>query len=133
MPRLAVRQGSVHLDEWPKRRAKKLRPLADKKLFEQMAAAREFATLGLAKRVEAGIKVRQPLASMKVGVKLGAEFEKIVAEEVNVKKIIYSLQSRRRIELDTVISQQLREEGAVREVARMFQELAPEGRPFSER
>jgi isoleucyl-tRNA synthetase len=114
--------GSVHLDAWPARASKKRSVAVDKKLFDQMAAAREFATLGLAKRAEAGIKVRQPLASMKVGVKLGAEFEKIVAEEVNVKKIIY-VAKQNGIELDTLISGELREEGIVRDVARMFQEL----------
>jgi isoleucyl-tRNA synthetase len=115
-------KGSVHLDAWPIKVGKKRSAALDKKLFDQMAAAREFATLGLAKRAEIGIKVRQPLASMKVGVKLGVEFEKIVAEEVNVKKIMYAVKQKG-IELDTVITPALREEGLVREVARMFQEL----------
>ena len=120
---LGGKMGSVHLDTWPVSVRKKASSVAtDKKLFEQMAAAREFATLGLAKRAESGIKVRQPLASMKLGVKLGAEFEKIVAEEVNVKKIIYDAKQKG-IELDTVISEELRNEGLLRDVARMFQEL----------
>jgi isoleucyl-tRNA synthetase len=117
-------KGSVHLDEWPKtaRGGKKPSAVADKKLMVQMAAAREFATAGLAKRVEAGIKVRQPLASMTVGIKLGKEFERIVAEEVNVKKIIFAAKQKE-VALDTVITPALREEGLLREVARMFQEL----------
>ncbi len=119
---LGGQAGSVHLDSWPAKARKKVSPAADKKLFEQMAAAREFATLGLAKRAESGIKVRQPLASMKVGVKLGVEFEKIVAEEVNVKKIIY-VAKQAGIELDTMISEELRAEGLVRDIVRMFQEL----------
>ena len=118
-------KGSVHLDEWPKvahAGGKKRSAAADKKLIEQMAAAREFATAGLAKRVEAGIKVRQPLASMTVGIKLGKEFEKIVAEEVNVKKIIFAAKQKE-VMLDAAITPALREEGLTREVARMFQEL----------
>jgi isoleucyl-tRNA synthetase len=118
-------KGSVHLDEWPKAARigdKKRSIAADKQLMAQMSAAREFATAGLAKRVEAGIKVRQPLASMTVGIKLGKEFEKIVAEEVNVKKIIFAAKQNE-VELDTAITSALREEGLVREVARMFQEL----------
>ncbi len=59
---------------------------------------------------------------MKVGIKLGEEFEKIVAEEVNVKKIIFTAKQKG-VELDTTITPALREEGLVREVARMFQEL----------
>jgi isoleucyl-tRNA synthetase len=114
-------KGSVHLDEWPKPAAKRS-AAADKKLLAQMAAAREFAAAGLAMRVEKGIKVRQPLASMTVGVRLGEEFEKIVAEEVNIKKIIFKAKQKGAA-LDTEITAALREEGLVREVARMFQEL----------
>jgi len=55
----------VHLDEWPKADSKKI----NKKLVASMAAARNFAALGLAKRAEAGIKVRQPLASMTINIK----------------------------------------------------------------
>lgn len=118
-------KGSVHLDEWPKTTrvgSKKRSVGVDKKMIAQMNAVREFATAGLAKRVEAGIKVRQPLASMTVGIKLGHEFEKIVSEEVNVKKIIFAAKQKE-VALDTVITPALREEGLVREVARMFQEL----------
>ena len=50
---------SVHLDAWPKAE----RRSDDKKLIVGMKAARDFSALGLAKRAEAGIKVRQPLAS----------------------------------------------------------------------
>ena len=117
-------KGSVHLDEWPKssRGGKKSSAIVDKKLVAQMSVAREFATAGLAKRVEAGIKVRQPLASMKVGMKLEKTLEIVVAEEVNVKGIIF-VNKQSGVELDTVITPALREEGLVREVARMFQEL----------
>ena len=121
-------KGSVHLDEWPKTtRIGKKGSAADdkklaKKLIDQMAAAREFAAAGLAKRVEAGIKVRQPLASITIGAKLEKSFQAIVAEEVNVKKVIYAAKQKEAT-LDTAITVVLREEGLVREVARMFQEL----------
>jgi isoleucyl-tRNA synthetase len=121
---LGGRNGSVHLDEWPKSaRGTKTRSAAsEKKLAAQMSAARESAAAGLAKRAESGIKVRQPLASMTVGVKFGKEFEAIVAEEVNVKKIIYKM-NQKGVALDTAITAELRQEGILREVARMFQEL----------
>jgi isoleucyl-tRNA synthetase len=117
--------GSVHLDAWPKTArtgGRKHSAATDKKMIAQMSAAREFAAAGLAKRVEVGIKVRQPLASMAVGIKLGHEFEKIVAEEVNVKKIIF-VAKQKSVALDTIITPALREEGLLREVSRMFQEL----------
>jgi isoleucyl-tRNA synthetase len=109
---------SVHLDEWPKADKKKI----DKKLIVGMASARSFAALGLAKRAEAGIKVRQPLAAMTINVKLGTALEAVLAEEVNVKKIIVDAK-RKEVVLDTVITEALRAEGLLRDLVRMFQEL----------
>ena len=114
-------KGSVHLDEWPAA-ARAGATKTDQKLLDQMAAAREFAAAGLAARAEKGIKVRQPLASMTVGVKLEKPFAAIVAEEVNVKEILF-VDKKEGVELDAEITPALREEGLVREVARMFQEL----------
>jgi isoleucyl-tRNA synthetase len=109
---------SVHLDEWPKAGKKKI----DKKLIASMASARNFAALGLAKRAEAGIKVRQPLASMTVNVKLGTALDAVLAEEVNVKKIIVA-PKQKEVVLDTTITEALRAEGLLRDLVRMFQEL----------
>jgi isoleucyl-tRNA synthetase len=110
-------KGSVHLDEWPTASRG-----ANEELISQMATARELAAAGLAARAEQGIKVRQPLASMKIGVQLARPLEVIVAEEVNIKEIIF-VKGQSGAALDTEITQALREEGLVREVARMFQEL----------
>ena len=110
-------KGSVHLDEWPT-----VSRGVNEELISQMAAVRELAAAGLAARAEKGIKVRQPLASMKVGVQLAGPLQVIVAEEVNVKEIIF-VKGQSGVELDIEITQALREEGLVREVARMFQEL----------
>jgi isoleucyl-tRNA synthetase len=113
---------SVHLDAWPKVNKKAV----DKKIVVSMKLAREFAAAGLAERAKAGIKVRQPLASMKIGAAVGKEFEKIVADEVNVKKIIVDVALKSvpgGIVLDTVISAELRDEGSLRDIIRMFQEL----------
>jgi isoleucyl-tRNA synthetase len=113
--------GSVHLEAWPKTEFSL--PEGDrKKMMESMKEVRGLASLGLALRAATKIKVRQPLASMKIGVNIGEEFKKILAEEVNVKKIIYEA-GREDVVLDTEITAALREEGLLREVARMFQEL----------
>jgi isoleucyl-tRNA synthetase len=115
---LRGQEESVHLDAWPKMSAKKI----DKRLIVGMQAARNFAALGLAKRAEAGIKVRQPLASMTVNMKLDASLDMILAEEVNVKKIIVNIKQKE-VVLDTIITEALREEGLLRDLVRMFQEL----------
>jgi isoleucyl-tRNA synthetase len=113
--------GSVHLEMWPKT-VFSLGEKERKALIESMAEVRGLASLGLSLRVATKIKVRQPLASMKIGVDLGEKFKKILAEEVNVKEIVYE-PGRTDVLLDTDITPALREEGLVREVARMFQEL----------
>jgi isoleucyl-tRNA synthetase len=110
---------SVHLDEWPHINKKAI----DKKLITGMKAARDLAALGLAKRAEAGIKVRQPLASMTIGVRLAKDLERILADEINVKKISFNTKLKEGIHLDTVITPELRAEGVVRDIARMAQEL----------
>jgi len=110
---------SVHLDAWPAADKK----LIDKKLLDAMESVRGLAAAGLAKRAEAGIKVRQPLASMSVGIVLNKDLQKILADEVNVKKIIHVTKLKEGVELDVEITPVLREEGMLRDVARMVQEL----------
>ena len=117
---LGGKMESVHLDEWPKT-AKN--DVAQKKMIEEMRIVRDVAAAGLAKRAEAGVKVRQPLASMSIGARLGAPLEKILADEVNVKKIVTNAKLKGSLEFDTAITAELREEGSLRDLARMVQEL----------
>jgi isoleucyl-tRNA synthetase len=110
---------SVHLEAWPKTafsESEKKR----KEVTENMAAVRRLASAGLAARATAAIKVRQPLTSMTISVKLSEELQAILAEEVNVKEIIFDAQQAEPL-LDTEITETLREEGTVRELVRMFQ------------
>jgi isoleucyl-tRNA synthetase len=110
---------SVHLDEWPRVDQKTI----DKKLIAGMASVRELSALGLAKRAEAGIKVRQPLASMTIGVKLAEDLGQILADEVNVKKILFNKKAGNGVLLDAAITPALRAEGIRRDVSRMTQEF----------
>ncbi|MDP3052824.1 MAG: class I tRNA ligase family protein [bacterium] len=59
---MTLTQNSVHLEDWPKAD----KNLIDKNLLESMVEVRRLASLALAKRLEAVIKVRQPLASLKL-------------------------------------------------------------------
>jgi isoleucyl-tRNA synthetase len=119
---------SVHLEDWPVAGSKKISQ-SQMNLMEQMDVIRELAAAGLAKRAEAKIKVRQPLAAMMVPVgdsgsslKNSKGLLDILADEVNVKKIVFNAKLKA-VELDTAITPELRDEGFVREVARMVQEL----------
>ncbi len=110
---------SVHLDAWPVADKKKM----NKKLIVAMAAVRDLAAQGLARRAEAGVKVRQPLASLTIGVRLPADLQKILADEVNVKEILTEAKLQNSVELDVRITPALRAEGMLRDVVRMVQEL----------
>jgi isoleucyl-tRNA synthetase len=108
---------SVHLLDWPE--AGKI----DEEALNKMADCRTIITEGLALRMarddEYGqIKVRQPLAKLTyTGDKLEDFFEKIIAEEVNVKKVEHG----EKLVLDKKLTDELREEGFVRELIRFVQ------------
>ncbi len=118
---------SAHLEDWPTVNRKS--QIANRKLLlKQMAEARRLATLALAKRAEAGIKVRQPLASLKIRnpkseIRNNKELLNILKDEVNVKEIIFNKNLKEEIELDTNITHELKEEGWLREFTRMVQEF----------
>ncbi|MBU6500399.1 MAG: class I tRNA ligase family protein [Patescibacteria group bacterium] len=117
-------QESVHLEDWPETKPKL--KTQNSKLLEGMAEVRRLASLGLAKRAEAGIKVRQPLGELRVKtgkLKIPKELLGILAEEVNIKKVVFSARFKEEIELDTVVTPELREEGILREIIRAVQEL----------
>jgi isoleucyl-tRNA synthetase len=117
---------SVHLAPWPKMEFS-LGEKERKELIEGMAEARRVASAGLAARAFAKIKVRQPLQRLSVRdahpVLRDERFIAILKSEINVKEIVFDPKITEEVELDTAITPALREEGLVREVARMFQEL----------
>jgi isoleucyl-tRNA synthetase len=53
-------KGSVHWEDWPKPEKR------DEKLEQEMSRVRDIVAKALAERAKAGIKVRQPLAKLKV-------------------------------------------------------------------
>ncbi|MEA1962773.1 MAG: isoleucine--tRNA ligase, partial [Patescibacteria group bacterium] len=77
---------SVHLEEWPNKESRiknnKLR------ILEEMAMVRKIVELGLAKRDEAGIRVRQPLSKLRItNYELQDEYIYLIKDELNVKNI----------------------------------------------
>ena len=121
-------QESIHLTDWPTTQKENL----NKKLLEEMAEIRRLASLALAKRAEIGIRVRQPLASLKIKteklkLKDNEELLKILADEINVKSIIFDSKINPpdggEIELDTEITPELHEQGILRDFIRLIQGL----------
>jgi isoleucyl-tRNA synthetase len=124
---------SVHLAAWPRVSAVQLRgpQAADKKLFADMQLIRDVAAQVLAKRAEAGIKVRQPLASLTVKNKNVLKHKELVAllqAEVNVKTVLAKPSLQEPLVLDTALTPELREEGMLREFLRAVQELRQKAR-----
>lgn len=131
---------SVHLAEYPVADEE----LIDVKLSRNMSAVREIVTIGLQKRAEAKIKVRQPLKSISLGSEYRelvdamfpddqAFFDGIIMEELNVKGVEATLvsvgnpsnfveQNNFSVFLDTEITPELKLEGEMREVVRAIQE-----------
>jgi isoleucyl-tRNA synthetase len=117
---LGPSEESVHCELWPVASRK-----GSPKLIKDMAEIRSLASIGLAKRAEAGVKVRQPLASLTVkalGVK-SSDLLDILREEVNVKNVLVNDKLSSDAELDTTLTPELIEEGVIREIVRTVQEL----------
>ncbi len=120
---------SVHLATWPEvsRQTGLLSRLFgddDVKLLETMRTARALVSQVLEAREKAGIKIRQPLASLAIprGAKISAEFLQLIADEVNVKKV----ERGEALALDTALSDALKEEGFVRDTTRAIQAFRKE-------
>jgi len=118
---------SVHLRDWPE--AGRVNEL----VLDRMSFVREVINEGLSQRAAAGKKVRQPLAELTYysREKLAEEFEDIIAEEVNVKKVTNEMgwtrkpgkemQDSKTVLLDLEITPELKREGMVRELIRNVQ------------
>lgn len=117
-------QKSVHLADWPSFKAD-----SDKDLELKMAYARKLVEEAHSQRMEAGIKVRQPLNSLSTVSPVDfSELTKLVLDEVNVKgvKIHVKISKDKKEEisgtkLDTKITPELKAEGEARDIVRMIQ------------
>lgn len=114
---------SVHLCEWP------AAGQTNGIVLRDMAAIREVITQGLAQRAAAGVKVRQPLSKVTIGLKIEdkAEYEAIIAEELNVKSVDWSGKARA-VKVDTHLTPELKAEGDAREIIRQVQNARKQAR-----
>lgn len=115
---LKDKKPSVHLEAWPQL------PGVDHDLLGQMAEVRSLVEQTLSLRSQAGIKVRQPLASLSVKSEtLGSDSDliKLIADEVNVKQVKVNPSQDVSVKLDTNITPELAREGVIRELVRAVQ------------
>ena len=107
---------SVHLLDWPAAGE------INEEVLTQMSKTRDIIRDALALRmqkseIEDQIKIRQPLASLTYPGKLDEFYEKIIADEVNVKKVVAAAA----LSLDKNLTDELRAEGFARELIRVIQ------------
>jgi len=113
---------SVHLCDWPKADKK----MIDKELEEKMDEARSIVNLALAERMVKVVKVKQPLASLKIKnqnlkIKNDDELLELIKDEVNVREVIFDGTIGGEVELDVNLTEELKEEGFIREIIREVQ------------
>ncbi len=113
------KEESVHLCMWHKAEIKKI----DEKLEEEFEIVMKIIELGLAKRDEAKIGLKWPLANAKISgdFKLDKELEGIIARQLNIKKVEMKKAKELGVELDTKMTPELEAEGYSREFARKIQ------------
>ena len=139
---------SVHLSTWPKHHKTAVDDefgegdfSADKQLLEQMKEVREIVALALKEREKVGVKVKQPLSELRVadtsGILVVEELNNLIKDEVNVKQVSVwkNTEASEKVQLDTEITESLREEGEYRELFRAVQDsrkqagLTPKDKP----
>ena len=103
---------SIHLKDWLPAGS------VNAQVMNDMETVRDYVNQGLSLRARAGLKVRQPLASVTVP-KLGehVDFEPILMDELNVK----SVAAGEEVMIDETITPELKREGLMREVIRHVQ------------
>ena len=115
--KMTGKEESVHLLEWPKPGK------IDQKILDNMAYTRQIITDALALRMQKSetedqIKIRQPLSKLTYGGdKLDDYYERIIADEVNVKAVKHG----KELALDKKLTKELKEEGRAREIIRAVQ------------
>ncbi|MFZ4631911.1 MAG: isoleucine--tRNA ligase [Patescibacteria group bacterium] len=117
---------SVHLESWPE-----IDETDNSHLLVDMDIVRKIVELGLAKRDEAGIKIRQMLGKITIKVKneIALEYIELIKDELNLASVEFEETKDDKIEvvLDTEITPELKKEGLKRELIRFINMLRKEG------
>ena len=119
---------SIHLTDFPEVN----KDLLDKDLEAEMTVIRQVVEQGHAKRKEAGIPVRQPLATVKVTgfdtPKDQAATFKILQKELNVKAVEWQVDGENNVDYDFELTSELKAEGEARSLIRKIQKMRREAK-----
>ncbi len=111
---------SVHLDSWPEAAS------VNTELIKAMKEVRSAVSLGLMKRTESKINVKQPLLSVTFKQSIDEKFFSLIKDELNVKEIRIDAAQEEDVVLDTTITEELKREGDVRKLMRAIQDARKE-------
>ncbi len=106
---------SIHLKDWIGAGD------VDYQMIEDMSELRRYINEALAIRAKNGIKIRQPLSSVKIPKPESDDFgwwNDILTEELNVKSVIWGQDS---VDFDFEMTEDLIDEGSMREIVRHIQ------------
>lgn len=117
---------SVHLENWPSIDKIKI----DKEIEEKMSIVREIVTVGLKIRSNEGLKVRQPLNKLKIKsqkLKIEKDLLGLIQDELNVRTVEIENSNVKNgdweLEYDFEITQELKDEGLMRDIMRQIQDM----------
>ncbi len=111
---------SVHLSKWPKPNKKKI----DSKLNKEFENLFVILEKGFAARDKAGIGLKWPLSKAIIkGAQVKKDIQKIIAKQLNVKKIELKKGKNIEVSFDISITPKLESEGYAREISRKVQEF----------
>ena len=111
---------SVHLESWPELK------YVDENCIKEMKEVREAVSLGLMKRTEAKINVKQPLGLISFKKEITSNYFDLIKDELNVKEVAIHEKQEEDVALDTTITEQLQKEGDIRKLIRAVQEMRKE-------
>ncbi len=120
---------SVNLEDWPSfAKASEGKPEIDQKLEKEMGLARKVVEVGQAERKILGVKIRMPLANMKLKIEsiiniklISKEVWDVVLKELNVKNLTINDNFHYPEKEVKVTEAQLEKEGKLRELIRQIQ------------
>lgn len=119
-------KSSVHMSQWPKHDEKKI----NKKLEKEFEIVCAIIEKGLAERDKEKIGLKWPLGKATIGSskKVEKEFEEIIKNQLNVKKIEWKKTKEEILEIkfDTKMTPELESEGYARELSRQIQAFRKE-------
>ncbi len=120
---------SVHLEEWPEG-FPNFDSKSSNEILGDMDTVRKIVELGLAKRDQAGIKIRQPLNKLLIKsekLRVSDQYIEIIKDELNIKNIeVAMIGGQIEVEIDTELTGDLRAEGIMREIVRFVNALRKE-------